>query len=154
MEFRPPAPKVFMSVFSRTILLPLLLLATIPHDANAIVATITNDLSAGEPGAILEISKIRGQGIPPNLRVVLNPGEKKRLSGRNIFSFTVARVFGDTKSKYVVACPTDPRVRDQITFRLTDIQGNSMPSGCVLERTGTFYSDSGMVWDSKIKVGQ
>ncbi|MFN8392571.1 MAG: hypothetical protein U0136_19920 [Bdellovibrionota bacterium] len=123
----------------------------VPPQAKAVVATIANDLNPSDRGSILIISNIKGVGIRPNTRVVLNPGEKKRLSGRNVYSFTLSRVFGDKKEKYVVACPKDPRIKDQITLRLIDIQNDTMPSGCVLERTGSDFADSGMVWDAKPK---
>jgi hypothetical protein len=144
--------KLLPFFFSSSLLLLALLLTE--KQASAIIATISNDLSANDPGAIIEVSNIKGQGLRPNLRFILNPGEKRRISGRNVFSFTLSRIFGATKERYVVACPKDPRIKDQITFRLIDIQNNAMPSGCILERTGTYYSDRGMVWDSKPHIGQ
>ena len=122
--------------------------------AQAVVPTIENDLNPNERGAILQVTNIKGVGLTPNKRIVLNPGEKKRIAGRNVFSFTLSRIFGAVSQRYVVSCPKDKRIKDQITLRLIDIQNNTMPSGCILERTGKYYSELGMVWDEKPIVGQ
>ena len=118
------------------------------RDAFAVITTIVNDLDPKNPGAILVVSNIKGKGVPPNLKVVLNPGESRKLTAKNVVQFTVTQVFGDYRQKYMVSCPKDPRVKNKITLRLVDIKNNSMPAGCMLERTGTWTRLDGVQWDS------
>lgn len=136
-----------MKAVLKEVFLLFLCLSLVPDTAHAVVMTIVNDLSPEEAGAILEITNVKGIDIPPNLRVVLNPGQSKRLTIRNVYTFTVSRVFGDEQQKFVVSCPKDPRIKDKITLRLVDIQSNSMPAGCLLERTGKWTRSDGTQWD-------
>ena len=133
----------------RYILALALSLLLLPLSSDAVVTTIVNDLSPSDPGSILEVSNIKGKLLPPNLKIIVRPGETKKLTIRNIHRFTVTRIFGDVNEKYVVSCPTDPRVKDKITLRLVDIRNNSMPAGCLLEKTGRWTRSDGVSWDAK-----
>jgi len=133
----------------RQLLALTVLLLSIPNSSFAVVTTIVNDLSPNDAGSILEVSNIKGKLLPPNLKIIVRPGETKKLTVRNVWRFTVTRIFGDVNEKYVVSCPTDPRVKDKITLRLVDIRANSMPAGCILEKTGRWTRSDGLSWDAK-----
>ena len=143
-----------MKGFVRYLLAPALAVTLVAAPAGAVITTIVNDLSPEESGAILEVSNVKGQKIQPNLRIVLNPGETKKISVRNIYRFTVSRIYGDSRDKFIVSCPTDPRVRNKITLRLVDITHNSMPAGCRLERTGKWTRNGGTTWDEELATSQ
>lgn len=128
------------------------LLLSVPPRAEAVVVTIINDLRQDQEGSVIEVDSMKGLGVRPGHKLSIMPGEKKRISPRNVSAFTVSRVYGDFKEKYVVQCSTDRRVDDAITLRLEDVVQNQMPLGCQLWKTGKWYSSAGTVWEKEYKI--
>ncbi len=89
--------------------------------AHAIVATVENGMSARDDGAVLEVTNIKGKGVPPNLRVLVMPGESKVVTKRNVSSFIVNRVYSDYKERFEVLCPEDPRLKESVTMTMDEI---------------------------------
>lgn len=123
-----------------------------PPAASAVVVTIVNDLRQDQEGSVIEVDSMKGLGVRPGHKLSIMPGEKKRISPRNVSGFTVSRVYGDFKEKYVVQCSTDRRVDDAITLRLVDVVQNQMPLGCQLWKTGKWYSSAGTIWEKEYKI--
>ncbi len=129
-----------------------LILAPSPRSAHAVVVTITNTLTQEEEGSVLEIDSVKGLGVKPGHKLSIMPGEKKKVTPRNINAFVVSRVYGDYKVKYQVNCPTDRRVSDSIHLTLDQIINNKLPLGCEMTRTGKWYSSAGTFWDDDARL--
>lgn len=123
-----------------------------PASARAVVVTITNTLTQEQEGSVLEIDSIKGLGVKPGHKLSIMPGEKKKVTPRNINAFVVSRVYGDYKIKYQVNCPTDRRVSDSIHLTLDEIVSNKLPLGCEMTRTGKWYASAGTFWDDDARL--
>ena len=117
--------------------------------AGAIVATVENELDHSDTGAVLEITNIKGKGIPPNLRVLVMPGERKQVSRRNVYSFVVNRVYADRKERFEVLCPDDPRLKESVSLTLDNVNSDEVAGGCVIARKGRWTVEEGYVWEKK-----
>ncbi len=118
-------------------------------DAHAIVATVANGLSEKHDGGVLEVTNIKGKGVPPNLRVLVMPGEKKQVTRRNVYSFVVNRVYSDRKERFQVLCPEDPRLKEEVTMNFKEIESDQIPGGCVVAKRGRWTADEGAIWVKK-----
>ena len=121
----------------------------LPVSANAIVATVENELNHSEAGAVLEITNIKGKGIPPNLRVLVMPGERKQVSRRNVYSFVVNRVYADRKERFEVLCPDEQRLKESVSLTLDNVNADEVAGGCVIARKGRWTVEEGFVWEKK-----
>lgn len=123
-----------------------------PTPSAAVVVTIINDLQEDQEGSVIEVDTMKGRGVRPGHKLSIMPGEKKKISPRNLSRFTVSRVYGDYKEKYIVQCSTDRRVDDAITLTLADVVKNRMPAGCQLWKVGKWYSAAGTIWEKEYKI--
>lgn len=138
--------RVVNTLIPGILFLGLILLGS-PASARAVVVTITNTLTQEQEGSVLEIDSIKGLGVKPGHKLSIMPGEKKKVTPRNINAFVVSRVYGDYKIKYQVNCPTDRRVSGPIHLTLEEIVENKLPLGCEMTRTGKWYASAGTFWD-------
>ena len=118
--------------------------------AQAITIQIQNSVPPEEPGAVLEVSQVKGIGVSANQRMLVMPGEKKRIYARHVTRFVLARVFGDYHLLYDVACPADVRIKDSLVIGLKEVATNRIGAGCELQRTGRWSLETGTTWSNKL----
>ncbi len=119
--------------------------------AHAISVYILNSLQPSEPGAVLEITSVKGIGVSGNQKMLVMPGEKKRVYARHVTGFVLSRVYGDFKTLYDVKCPEDVRIKDVLIIGLSEIQKNTVGAGCEVIREGKWTLESGTSWQQKKK---
>lgn len=119
--------------------------------AHAISVYILNSLQPSEPGAVLEITSVKGIGVSGNQKMLVMPGEKKRVYARHVTGFVLSRVYGDFKTLYDVKCPEDVRIKDILIIGLSEIQKNTVGAGCEVIREGKWTLESGTSWQQKKK---
>lgn len=117
-----------------------------PSDAHAISIYILNKQKLDEPGAVLEVTSVKGVGVSGNQKMLIMPGERKHVYARHVTGFVLGRVFGDYKLLYEVKCPEDMRIKDILNISLENVEKNTVGAGCDVYRKGRWTLESGTAW--------
>lgn len=141
--------RFFIRIFFLLIAVVLSPIGVLP--AHAISVYILNTLQPSEPGAVLEITSVKGVGVSGNQKMLVMPGERKRVYARHVTGFVLSRVYGDFKTLYDVKCPEDMRIKDVLNIGLTEIEKNTVGAGCEVVREGKWTLESGTAWKAKKK---
>lgn len=124
---------------------------SLPGQASAISVYIQNSLKPDEDGAVLEVTMVKGVGVSGNQKMLVMPGEKRRVYARHVTGFVLSRVYGDHKLLYEVRCPEDMRIKDVLNIGLTEVEKNAIGAGCEVARQGKWSLESGATWQDKKK---
>lgn len=136
---------------TRLLAFQLILVTVLPQIASATTVYISNTLKADEAGAVLEITQVKGIGVSGNQKMLIMPGERKRVYARHVTGFVLSRVYGDHKVLYDIVCPEDVRMKDVLNIGLQEIEKNAIGAGCEVSRQGKWSLENGTTWQPKKK---
>jgi hypothetical protein len=126
--------------------LALSLLLTCATSSYAVELLVQNDLNPLEDGDTLEIEEAVSIEAPRNkVTFKVKNEEKKSITGGNVRSFMLVRVFSRHKLKYDILCPKDAKGGGVVTVAKAHM--NDLPGGCKVVRIGHWSKRGGMNWD-------
>lgn len=117
--------------------------------AEAIVLTIQNEFKPEDDGAILEVSNVKGWGLPNTIKVTILPGMKKKVVSKNIHSFVITRVYGESQDKIQINCIQDRRAKEEVVLTYSEIDAGKLPDGCEISKKGKWTLTGGVNWEEK-----
>lgn len=130
----------------RTFLTFFLFFCFLTSSAQAVELLVKNDLNPREDGDSLEIEEAVSIEAPRNkVTFKVKTDETKSITGGNVRSFMLVRVFGRHKLKYDILCPKEATGKGVVTVAKAHV--NELPGDCKVVRIGHWSKRGGMNWD-------
>jgi hypothetical protein len=139
--------KMFFPGLVRTLIFLSVLILVDAGKVFAVVPIFKNDLAPDQPGSVIEITEVKGVSLSRLPRILVYPGDEKRIALRSVYQFTVSRIYPNKKELFMIECPRDDRQRRQAVFTYSVLLSGQLPGDCIILRRGSWSQDKGREWN-------